>query len=136
MECDRDPLDPVTVTVYVPRGVNGVVDTVSADCDDRPEETERLDGFSVAVIVGVEGFTALDRRTVPVKPFVPVTVIVADPEFPATMVSADVEALIVKSPLAPNAIGRSRTAAVTRARYWNFRKFLFKQQSSCLELIE
>lgn len=100
-----------------------MVDTVSADCDEGPGDTERLDGFSVAVTVGVEGLTELDRETVPEKPPVEETVIVADPEFPATIRSVDGEELIVKSPLAPNAIGRSRISVAARARYWNFRNF-------------
>jgi len=90
-----EPLEPVTVTVYVARGVNGVVVTVRIDWPDPPGDSETLVGFKLVVMVGLLPVTELDRRTVPEKPLLP-RVMVDDAEFPAEMVKDVGDALIEK----------------------------------------
>jgi hypothetical protein len=75
--------------------VKGVVATVRIDWPEPPGDNETEVGFRVVVIVGVLGFTALDRETVPEKPLLP-RVIVDVPEFPAEMVKDVGDALIEK----------------------------------------
>ena len=84
-ECVRDPLVPVTVTVYTPAGP--VQDR--ADVWDAP----RTMLAGVRVQVRPAGETVEVRATVPVKPFTGATVIVevaAVPTLTATLVGAAV----------------------------------------------
>ena len=67
VECDSEPLAPVTVTVYVARGVNGVVITFSVEVAVPDALNVRLGGVRLVVIVEVLGLTATDRATVPTK---------------------------------------------------------------------
>jgi hypothetical protein len=89
-ECDRVPLVPVTVTVYVPA---------------EPEQ-ERLEVPEVpsVTLVGVDvqakpvlGDTVADRLTVPVNPFTAATVMVEVPLEPATNATEVGLAATVKS---------------------------------------
>jgi hypothetical protein len=91
-----DPLEPVTVTVYDPRGVNGVVVTVRMDWPEPPCDSEMLVGFREVVMVGLLPVTALDRRTVPEKPVLP-RVTVDEPVLPAEIVKDVGEVLTEKS---------------------------------------
>lgn len=68
VECDSEPLVPVTVTVYVASGVNAVVVTLRVEVAVPPEMRVTLVGLRVVVIVGVLGATVDDRATVPVNP--------------------------------------------------------------------
>src|SRR6266516_4824721 len=63
---EREPLEPVTVTVYVPVGVEDCVWTVRVEVPVLPDDSVRLVGFRDAV--GPAGETVEDRLTVPVKP--------------------------------------------------------------------
>jgi hypothetical protein len=89
------PLVPVTVTMYVPRGVNGVVVTVRVDEAEPCCVSETLVGFTAVVTVGLLGLTELDSWTVPVNPLL-ASEMVDDPEFPAEMIKDDGDALIEK----------------------------------------
>lgn len=89
-ECERVPLVPVTVTVYVP-------------ADPEHERAEVPEGPSVTP-VGVKvqvrpvaGEMAADRLTAPVNPFMAVTVIVEVPLEPATNATVVGLAAIPKS---------------------------------------
>jgi hypothetical protein len=89
-ECDRVPLVPVTVIVYVP-----------ADPEhERVEVPEVPSVTPVGVKVQVSpvvGETAVDRLTGPVNPFIAVTVMVEVPLEPATNATVVGLAAIVKS---------------------------------------
>ncbi len=77
-ECDREPLVPVTVTVNVP---------LAEGTQDRVEVPEPvwLSGLRMQVMP-VDGDTEEDKPTVPVKPFLNVTVIV---EVPVVLAATD-----------------------------------------------
>ncbi len=77
-ECDMDPLVPVTVTVNVP---------LAEGTQDRVEVPEpvRLTGLRLQV-TPVEGDAEEDKPTVPVKPFLNVTIIV---ELPVVLTATD-----------------------------------------------
>jgi lysophospholipid acyltransferase (LPLAT)-like uncharacterized protein len=89
-ECDRVPLVPVTVTVYVPADP----EHERVDVPEVPSVT--LVGVRVQVSP-VVGETAADRFTVPVNPFTAVTVTVEVPLEPATNATVVGLAAIVKS---------------------------------------
>ena len=76
-ECDRAPLSPVTVTVYVP----AEPEHESVEVPEVPNVT--LVGVNVQVRP-VLGETTSDRLTDPVNPVIALTVIVAVPVEPAT----------------------------------------------------
>jgi len=85
VEWERDPLDPVTVTVYVPAAVEDCAETVSVDVAVPPDERVTLEGLRVAV--GPVGETTEERATAPVKPPMLVNEIVDLPDEPAGTVS-------------------------------------------------
>jgi hypothetical protein len=66
--CDKVPLAPVTVTVYVPAGVEAVVAIVSVDVAVEPGVRLTLVGTNVNVIPVAAGDTVADNATLPVKP--------------------------------------------------------------------
>ena len=84
VECDSEPLVPVTVTVYVPKGVNVVVVTLRIEVPVPPELRVTVGGFRGAVIVDVLGTTVDDNETVPEKPLL-ARVICEVPKLPAAM---------------------------------------------------
>jgi hypothetical protein len=116
-----EPLVPVTVTVYVPRGVKGVVVTVRIDWPEPPGDKATLVGFREVVMVGLLPVTALDRRTVPEKPLLP-RLMVEVPELPAEIVKEFGDAVIEKLGAALT-IGSKRIAASTSPRDRNLRMF-------------
>ena len=74
------PLAPVTVTVYVPAGVEAVVAIVRVEVPVEPGVRLTLVGANVNVIPVAAGDTVADRATLPVKPLLlRVIVEVADP---------------------------------------------------------
>jgi len=80
---DSAPLDPVTVTVYVPEGVAAVVPIVRVEVTDVPSVRMILVGANVKVMPVAAGDTVADGATLPVNPrLLAVMVDVADP--PAT----------------------------------------------------
>jgi hypothetical protein len=88
--CDRVPLVPVIMTVYVP-----------AEPEQEREEVPlmpnvKLVGVNVQVRP-VVGDTVADRLTVPANPFTPVTVMAEVPLEPATNATAVGLATTVKS---------------------------------------
>jgi hypothetical protein len=95
---DSVPLAPVTVTVYVPAGVDAVVAIVSVDVADDPGVRLTLVGAKVNVIPVAAGATVAESATLPVKPrLLTVTMEVADP--PAVKLAGDAApAATVKSP--------------------------------------
>jgi hypothetical protein len=95
---DRVPLAPVTVTAYVPAGVEAVVEIVSVEVPVEPGVRLILVGAKAKVIPVAVGATVAESATLPVKPrLLAVIVEVADP--PAAKL-AGVAALaeIAKSP--------------------------------------
>ena len=90
-----DPLEAVTVTVYDPRGVNGLVVTVRVDWPEPPGDSEMLVGFREVVMVGLLPVTTLDKSTVPEKPLLP-RVMVDESALPAEIVKDVGEALTEK----------------------------------------
>ena len=71
---------PVTVTVYVPAGVEAVVAIVSVDVEVEPGVRLTLVGAKVNVIPVAAGDTVADNATLPVKHrLLTVIVEVADP---------------------------------------------------------
>ncbi len=69
--CDVLPLVPVTVSVYVPAGVEALVETVSAE-DPEPPVT----GFGLKLEEAPEGNPLRLNDTLPVKPLLGFTVMV------------------------------------------------------------
>jgi hypothetical protein len=65
---DSVPLAPVTVTVYVPAGVDAVVVMVSVLVPDDPGERLTLVGLNENVIPVAAGETVADSATLPAKP--------------------------------------------------------------------
>ncbi len=83
-ECERDPLTPVTVTLYVPGEVAVVVEkviTVGVDLLDETVTVARLGDT-----VGPFGYTVAVRLTGPEKPETPDREIVYLPDAPAVSV--------------------------------------------------
>lgn len=78
--CDIEPLDPVTVMVYVPVGVEDCVPAVSVDDALDPDESVTLDGVSDTD--GPEGEETPERVILPENPFTLVIVTVDDAEDP------------------------------------------------------
>jgi hypothetical protein len=89
-ECDRVPLVPVTLTVYVPADP----EQERVEAPEVPSVT--LGGVRVQVNP-VVGETAADRLTGPVNPFTAVTVMVEVPLEPATNATVVGLAATVKS---------------------------------------
>ncbi len=88
--CTREPLVPVTLTLYDPGATLGPTEIVNVDVPD-PEMEE-------VVRVAVSPMGALELRdTSPVKPLVAVTVMAELPLAPGTMVVLAGLGLIVKS---------------------------------------
>jgi hypothetical protein len=65
---DSVPLAPVTVTVYVPAGVDAVVAIVSVAVPEDPGVRLMLVGLKVNVTPVAVGLTVADNPTLPVKP--------------------------------------------------------------------
>jgi hypothetical protein len=74
------PLEPVTVTVYVPAGVDAVVAIVRVLVPVEPAVRLTLVGLNVNVMLVAAGATVADSATLPVNPWlVRVMVEVAEP---------------------------------------------------------
>ncbi len=84
-EPDREPLVPVTVTVYMPRAVVEVVMTVRVEVAEVPRLT--LVGPRDSVRPAEEA--TAERETIPVKPPNPVTVTVEVSEEPTSTESVE-----------------------------------------------
>ena len=92
VECDRDPLVPATVTVYVP-GFEELTDRVEEPVP--PDERETLAGLSD--VLGPAGELVEDRATVPAKLFRLASVIVEVAVAPALTLIEVGLALMLKS---------------------------------------
>ena len=89
VECDRDPLVPVTVTVKVP---------LAEGVHERVEVPEPVTLVGVRVqVMPVDGLVVAVRLTTPAKPLTAVMVIVEVPVAPTLTVTLVGLAVIVKS---------------------------------------
>jgi len=89
------PLVPVTVSVYVPVGVEAPTEIVRVDVAEPPEGGVTEVGLKVLVVP--VGRPEIERLTAELKPLKDVIVIVEVPEAPCVIVKDDGEADIVKS---------------------------------------
>ena len=94
--CDKLPLVPVTVTVYVP----AEPEQESEDVAEPPEGVVTLVGFKLHV-KPVDGDTDAVNDTAPLNPFKLDTVIVEVPAVPALTLTEVGLVLIIKSGAAP-----------------------------------
>jgi hypothetical protein len=85
--CEIVPLVPVTVTVYVPAGVEAVVAIVNVEVAVEPGARLTLAGAKLNVIPVAAGATVAESPTVPAKPSSPVATIVVEPVDPAGAVT-------------------------------------------------
>src|SRR2546422_11447560 len=98
MECEREPLVPVTVIVYPPIGVlcNALTLSIEVPCPPDVKVTDEV----LSDVFGPEvGETTVERFMVPVNPFRLVRDIVDPAEEPLEMVSDDGLDAMLKSPL-------------------------------------
>ncbi len=86
--CEIVPLAPVTVTVYVPAGVEAVVAIVNVEVAVDPGVRLTLAGANVKVMPVAAGATVADSPTLPVNPRL-LTVIVDVAELPAVKLAGD-----------------------------------------------
>lgn len=93
--CKVDPLVPLTLTLNVPDGVEDVVETVSVEVADVPEERVTLMELNDGV--GPEGETPVAKLTVPLKPLRLVNVMVEVPDAPCRNVREEGFDVIEKS---------------------------------------
>ena len=98
VECDSDPLVPVTVTKYEPGGVEVATVILTTEEPDPPGGRGMLVRLSFAVIPLDEVVSV--NVIVPLKPFRLVRVITELPDDPAAIVMLDGLELIAKSGLA------------------------------------
>lgn len=115
--------------MWVPRDVNGVVETVSIDWPEPPCESGTLVGFKLVVMVGSLSVRALDSPTAPEKPLLR-RVMVDVPTLPAEIVKEVGDAVIEKSGAAETR-GVRRNVAITSPRYTSFRIFVSALAWSC-----
>src|SRR5437016_6262665 len=94
--CDKEPLVPVAVTVYVP----AEPEQESEDVAEPPEGVVTLVGFKLHV-KPVDGDTDAVNDTAPLNPFKLDTVIVEVPAVPALTLTGVGLVLIIKSGVAP-----------------------------------
>lgn len=80
VECERDPLFPLTVSWYVPGAAPEVADIVSVDEAVPPDAGVTAEGLRVAVTPDMDGETASD--TWELKPLVEPTLMVDVCELP------------------------------------------------------
>ena len=95
VECDIDPLVPVTVTVNVPSGAFLPAVKVSVDVPVPPEESVTVTGLKVAVVLF--GRPVAESVTAPLNPFSDVSVMVVLAEDRCRTITEDGEALMLKS---------------------------------------
>ena len=120
-DLDTVPLVPTTVIVKFPADTALVVDMLSIDFPAPPMDSATEEGVGEAAKAPVFGLTVVVRLTVPLKPCVPVRVIVTVVEVPASMPVVEGLEAMVKSGLGlllrPNrdlACGRNAIVTVTR----------------------
>src|SRR2546428_10067959 len=97
MECEREPLVPVTVIVYPPIGVlcNALTLSIEAPCPPDVKVTDEL----LSDVLGPDvGETTVERFMVPANPFRLVRDIVDPAEELLEMVIDDGLAVMLKSP--------------------------------------
>src|SRR6266566_5347270 len=91
--CVIEPLVAVTVIMYVPTGVDRVVDTVSVELEYWPT----MVGNDIFGPFFTRGNIVVLRLMVPLKPFVPLIVIVKAAEEPLTRARLEGFALMPKT---------------------------------------
>ncbi len=97
-ECEMDPLTPVTVTVYVPVGVDFVVEIVKVELAEPPADSVTVDRLNEVVGPDVtDGVTAADTVIGPEKPLTLTRVMSEESRLPWWMLTDDGLAVIVKS---------------------------------------
>ena len=120
-ECEREPLVPVTLTVYVPTGVEDLVETVRISVAEPPGESVTLGELSETVgpLLTTGDMTA-DKLTVPWKGPRLEKVMVADAEFPFLTVKLAGLAEILKSTTFTITVTecRSRPAAANQVKLY------------------
>jgi hypothetical protein len=95
MECEREPLVPVTVSVYVPGGVELAVHTVRMDVAVPLGDRETVTGFKLET--SPEGEMEEDMVTLPLKLLILVTLMFELPQEPCAMLRLEGAVEIWKS---------------------------------------